>query len=330
MPKKHQPRFGSMQVWPRKRAKRATARVRSWPVEKFASDARPLGFPVYKAGMTHVMVTEQKKTSHLKGETLQVPVTVLECPPLKIFGVRGYVREGYGLRVAKEVLFRTDKLLDRRVEVKKGASVKDVEALDPASFAFFTILVHTQPKLTGFGKKTPDVAELRLGGGPAEQLAYIKEHLTTPLSVGEVFKEGDVVDAHAVTKGKGFQGPVKRFGIGLKHHKSEKGRRVPGSLGPWSGQGHIMYRVAQAGQTGFHTRTQFNNIIYKIADNPADVNPKGGFVGYGFVQGPYLLVRGSVQGPKKRLITLTHAQRTMQKKPEHVVVAVSVESQQGV
>jgi len=45
-----------------------------------------------------------------------------------------------------------------------------------------------------------------------------------------------MVDSKTFTKGKGFQGPVKRFGISLRSHKSEKVIRGPGSLGPWKGQ----------------------------------------------------------------------------------------------
>src|SRR3989344_4144001 len=75
----------------------------------------------------------------------------------------------------------------------------------------------------------------------------------------KVFNENQNVDVHAVTKGKGTQGPVKRFGVGLKQHKSETGIRRVGSLGDWKAK---TWRVAHAGQTGFHKRTEYNKKIF--------------------------------------------------------------------
>ena len=90
----------------------------------------------------------------------------------------------------------------------------------------------------------------------------------------DVFNEGQQVDIHSVTKGKGTCGPVKRFGISLKAKKSEKVRRNPGSLGPWKGQTHIMWKVAHAGQTGFHQRTEYNKQIIRVEGELDNLNPK--------------------------------------------------------
>ena len=53
-------------------------------------------------------------------------------------------------------------------------------------------------------------------------------------------KDGDQLDFHCVTKGKGYQGPVKRFGIQIRARKAEKTKRGPGSLGSWKGQQQMM------------------------------------------------------------------------------------------
>jgi len=87
MPRTKTPHKGSLQVWPRVRAKRAYARVRTWHAGK---DAKPLGFAGYKAGMTHIMTIDNKSTSHTKGATIAVPVTIIECPPIKVVGIRCY------------------------------------------------------------------------------------------------------------------------------------------------------------------------------------------------------------------------------------------------
>ena len=58
------------------------------------------------------------------------------------------------------------------------------------------------------------------------------------ISISEVFKEGQAIDAHSLTRGKGFQGPMKRFGIQLRHHKSEKSRRNRWNSDGWKRYWH--------------------------------------------------------------------------------------------
>ena len=70
MPRVHKPRSGSMQFWPRKRARREYAKIRSWRAVK---EAKPLGFAGYKVGMTHVMALESK-------EKAAIPVTIIVSP----------------------------------------------------------------------------------------------------------------------------------------------------------------------------------------------------------------------------------------------------------
>lgn len=297
-----------MSVWPRKRAARPYARVRGWN----QSVKGLLAFPAYKAGMTHVMAIDTSKNSITKGETLSLPSTILECPPIKLYSVRLYTEDVYGRKVAKEIVVGKDKQLWRRLLTKKTDEAA-LKAIQPDAYADITVTILTQPGKTTMGKKRPEIFESRLGGTNAEKLAWINDHLNKEISIDEVFVEGEYVDSHAVTKGKGFQGPVKRFGIGLKPHKSEKGRRAPGSLGGWVAQQHFMYRVAHAGQTGYHQRTQFNNMILKIGAEPKDVEIAGGIPHYGVVRNQYLIVKGSLQGAKKRMITLTKAIRLYEK-----------------
>ena len=81
--------------------------------------------------------------------------------------------------------------------------------------------------------------------------------------ISDIFEKGLLADARGLTKGKGLVGPVKRFGITLKQHKSEKGRRRPGSLGPWH-PARVIFRVPMAGQLGMFKRVIYNNKIIKI------------------------------------------------------------------
>jgi large subunit ribosomal protein L3 len=94
-----------------------------------------------------------------------------------------------------------------------------------------------------------------------------------------------------------------------------------------------MWTVAQAGQMGYHKRTEYNKKILKIGEqSEADqVNPKGGFVKYGLVKNDYILVKGSVPGPSKRLIILRKGIRANSKNPEAAQINfISTASKQGV
>ncbi|KYK24560.1 hypothetical protein AYK26_03190 [Euryarchaeota archaeon SM23-78] len=324
------PRKGSMAYWPRKKAKKIYPRIKGWSKHAFDTSSL-LGFAGYKAGMTHILGVDNKKTSPTKGEEIRLPVTVIECPPLKIFSARFYKKNAYGLFVAKDFLFKPSKDLQRKLSLpKKLSDIKEFDKINPDDYADITILACTQPRLAGIPKRKPEIFELKLSGTNKDKLEFIKTHADKDVSVEEVFKEAQMIDAHAITKGKGTQGPVKRFGIGLRHHKSEKGRRNPGSRGPWKAQQHIMYRTAYAGQTGFQQRIQLGLQIIKIGAKPEEINPKDGFPHYGKVRTTYLLLKGSVPGPKKRMILLTQPLRLPKKEaPLPTIVQISVQSKQG-
>jgi len=334
MPSTRRPRKGSLQYWPRKRAKREYARVRSWAQ---ISDAKPLGFAGYKVGMTHAIITDNRKTSQTKGEDVFCPITVIECPPIKTFSVRFYKKTVDGFRVCSELLAdNLDKELERKITMPKSQKSKKSKiseglensknfqskrkAKEPEEFDCITLLVHTQPKLTGIGKRKPEIFEIELGGKKEDKLPFAKNILGKEINVKDVFKEGQQIDIHGVTKGKGVKGPVKRFGISLKSHKSEKSRRVPGSLGPWCGQGKIMWKVANAGQTGYHQRTEYNKWLIKISDKPEGINPKGGFLRYGVIKSNYILIKGSIMGPKKRAIIFCEPTRPNKLIPQEAPV----------
>lgn len=313
-----------MQFWPRKRARRTHARIRTWNATK---DAKPLGFAGYKAGMTHLMVVDNRPTSATKGDTIVLPVTVLECPPLKVAGIRCYRRQNNQLLLASQVFTdKPDKDLSRVLPTLKQSKIK-IDQLKPEQFQEFRLLVHTQPRLIGL-KKTPEVFEVGIGGTPQQQLEYAKSMLGKDLKVTDVFAAGQQVDSHAVTTGKGLQGPVRRFGVSIRSHKSQKTTRGPGTLGPWHGS--FNWPVAHAGQMGFHQRTEYNKWIVQVGEDPAKVNPAGGFLHYGVIKSPYLLIKGSLAGPASRLVKLTTPLRPNKHIPKEApsVTHISVASKQ--
>jgi len=319
----HKPRRGSMQFWPHKRAKRAYARVRSW-INR-SDEIKLLGFPGYKAGMSHVLMQDPNPNSHTKGMTLQVPVTVIECPPLKLYSIRYYQQGTYGIELAGEVFSKKyEKQLSRKFKPTKK------DGKEPEVYDDVRVVVYTQPSKTGIGKKKPEIMELGIGGkNPQEKANFAKSLMDKEIKLSDVFKEGALVDIHSVTKGKGFSGTVKKFGVKRLQHKSEKKKRGIGCLGSWTPK-KVQFTVAQAGKFGYHLRTEYNKLTLKMSENPEEINPKGGFIRYGNVKNDFILIKGSVPGPNKRLITITEPMRLSKKfKPIQPQISyISKESKQ--
>ncbi|MBW2982316.1 50S ribosomal protein L3 [Candidatus Woesearchaeota archaeon] len=311
MPTIRKPRCGSMQYWPRKRAKRHFARVRSFAA---GAEAGLLGFAGYKVGMTHVVMTDNRAHSLSKGKDIVCPVTIIECPSLMAASIIFYKKTTYGSHAASAVMASNlDKELKRKISVPKNVK-KKVDDFKAEEYDDIRILVYTQPKITTIGKKKPELFEMQLGGKIEDKLKWAKEHLGKEIKVTDVLKEGQHFDVHAVTKGKGLQGPMKRFGIGRTSHKSEKGVRTPGNVGAWTGA--TQWRVAKSGQTGYHQRLELNKWLIKIGTKVEEINAKSGFKRYGLIKNPFVLVKGSIAGPAKRMIILTNPIRSNKKIPK--------------
>jgi large subunit ribosomal protein L3 len=94
-----------------------------------------------------------------------------------------------------------------------------------------------------------------------------------------------------------------------------------------------MWTVAMAGQMGYHKRTEYNKKILKIgeASQVDEVNPKGGFVKYGLVKNGFVVLKGSIPGPSKRLVMLRKAVRPIGKHNDAPdITYISTASKQGV
>src|SRR5512136_3327316 len=115
----HRPRRGSLAYSPRKRAKSEVPRIRSWPEE---DKARIAGFAGYKAGMTHVIMIDDRPRSLTEGMEISMPVTVLEVPPMNVVAVRAYENYNGGLRPAGEAWAESfDAGLSRAMTLPKNA-----------------------------------------------------------------------------------------------------------------------------------------------------------------------------------------------------------------
>ncbi|MCI9052029.1 MAG: 50S ribosomal protein L3 [Lachnospiraceae bacterium] len=104
----------------------------------------------------------------------------------------------------------------------------------------------------------------------------------------DIFQEGDKVDASAISKGKGFQGAIKRHGQhrGPMAHGS-KFHRHQGSNGPATTPGRVFKGKGMPGHMGCKKVTIQNLEVVKVD-----------------VENNVILVKGAVPGPKKCLVTL--------------------------
>jgi len=310
--KKNAPRRGSLAYLPRGRASKFVPRIKNWPEYKDGA-AKLLGFIGYKAGMTHAVMTVGNVDSPFAGQETVMPVTVIDTPPIRPFSIRGYEATIYGLKLTTEVLAGTmsedlKKTLPVAKEYDHETKLKEFEE-KLESFAEIRMLIHTQPRLAGIAKKKPDVMEYKVGAASVQEaFEYAKSVLGTDVRVADILNEGILIDSIAVTKGHGFQGPVRRWGIRILQHKSRKTKRGVGCIGPWT-PSNIRYSVPRPGQTGFHTRTSFNNKIVKMGERGEEITPAGGFVNYGVIRGDYIMVHGSIPGTVKRPVRIRFAIR---------------------
>jgi len=320
---------------PRKRASSEVPRFNTWP----DADGQPglQGFAGYKAGMSHVVMVNDEPDSPREGMEETVPVTVIETPPMRAVALRAYEQTPYGQRPLTEVWAEDiDEDLERALDVPADPSLdadRITEAVEADDVDDVRLITHTVPSaLPSVPKKRPDVMETRVGGGSVDERAEFALDLLAEggeHSVTDVFRAGEYADAAGITKGKGTQGPVKRWGVQKRKgkHARQGWRRRIGNLGPWN-PSRVRSTVPQQGQTGYHQRTELNKRIVSLGDD--EVTPDGGFVNYGEVDGEHALVEGSVPGPGQRVVRLRPAVRpTDQPRLDPEVRYVSTTSDQG-
>lgn len=332
MPEKSHPRRGSLTHTPRKRVPKQKPRVRSWPEE---SEVRPLGFPGYKAGMTHVFMVDDHPGRVTEGQEINLPVTVLEVPPIRVCAIRVYGKDREGEKVLTEV-WAEDLSGDLERTIKVPENYDQEAAFESAEGMMegaedVSVLIYTQPRLSSVPKKKPEILELQMGGDSIdEKWERARELLGEEIEFSEAFGEGEYADVFAITKGKGFEGPVQRWGVKVQPRKVQQARRHTGVLGPWR-PSRIMRSVPMSGQSGYHQRMEYNKRILKISEDGEEVTPKGGFLRYGEIKNDYVILKGSVPGPTKRLIFLRRPMRKKEGYPSGSprITYIDTSSQQG-
>jgi len=159
--------------------------------------------------------------------------------------------------------------------------------------------------------------EIQLNGGSiADKLKFARDHLEKQVSINQIFAQDEMIDAIAVTKGRGFKGVTSRWHTSRLPRKTHKGLRKVACIGAWH-PSRVSYSVARAGQKGYHHRTEINKKIYRIGSgadksnaktefDPVDkaITPMGGFPHYGIINQDFVMLKGCVAGCRKRPITL--------------------------
>ena len=311
------PRRGSLAYLPRARAKSMEARIRAWP--KIDSDEpKLLAHAGFKAGCVQIVNIDDREKTPNHGKQLVSLATVIVTPPILIVGIRGYSKNQNG-KHAEFDLYANN--LPKNISTLFNSKNKE-SLLEPSEIALKKIkeiyaVIAIIPRNANLSQKKPYVFEVSVKGGDVKkQFTYVKELLGKEVKIDQVFEAGTTVDAAAITKGKGWEGPITRWGVKKKQHKSRKSVREVGSLGPISPQ-YVMYTVPRAGQRGLHQRIEYDKKIM-VMDNTEnikyEINPKGGFKHFGNVNGDFIIVRGSVPGTYNRLIKLRSQIRNAPKK----------------
>ena len=301
------PHRGSLAYLPRGRAKSMEARIRAWP--KIDSDEpKILGYAGFKAGCVQLVSIDDREKTPNHGKQLVSLGTVIVTPPNLIAGIRCYSKDTNGKHVHSDFYAKNlPKNISHIVKSKDKKTIPEYSDSDFKKIIEVYGLIAVIPKNAGLEQKKPYLFEVLVSGGDSKkQFEFMKELLGKEIKINQVFEAGSAVDTAAITKGKGWEGPITRWGVKKKQHKSRKSVREVGSLGPISPQ-YVMYTVPRAGQRGLHQRVEYNKKIM-IMDNTEnikyEINPKGGFKHFGNVNGDFIVLRGSVPGTYKRLIKL--------------------------
>jgi large subunit ribosomal protein L3 len=220
-----------------------------------------------------ILATKVGMTQIFQEDGALIPVTVLQAGPCVVTQVKTVENDGYkavqvGFVDKKERVVKKDKGGKKEVAHRHGVSRAEMGHFKKAGVS---------------GKRY--VREFRFEN--AEEYELGKE------IKADIFEVGDKIDASGISKGKGFQGAIKRLGQhrGPMKHGS-KFHRHQGSNGACSSPSRVFKGKGMPGHMGCVKVTVQNLEVVRV---DAEKN--------------LLLVKGSVPGPKKALVTIEETTR---------------------
>ncbi|KAJ4455887.1 putative 60S ribosomal protein L3 [Paratrimastix pyriformis] len=326
------PRHGHLGFLPKKRAASHRGHIRSFPKDDQSQKPHLTAFIGYKAGMTHV-IREYEGAKAVKKEACEA-VTILECPPMVVCGVVGYIETPRGLRTLVTVWAKSlsegvkrcfykrwykskQKCFSSYVKSYDESHKKQLERIKKYC-TVVRVLANTQMNLLRFGQKKSHIMEIQVNGGSvAQKVDFAYDLFEKTVNVHDLFHVEEDIDIIGVTRGHGVQGVTARFGTRRLPRKTHKGLRKVACIGAWH-PARVSWTVARAGQYGYFHRTEFGKKIYRMGKaedlakagmTEADlteksITPLGGFKHYGVIRNDWVMLKGCVMGARKRVITL--------------------------
>merc|ERR1711865_517459 len=168
-----------------------------------------------------------------------------------------------------------------------------------------------------YKQKKAHIKEIQINGGTVSQkVDFIKNLFEQQVKVSDVFSKDEMIGIVGVTKGHGFEGVVTRWGVTRLVRKSHRGLRKVACIGTWHPT-RVQFQVPRSGQNGYGHRTEINKKIYRMvakedtkgASTEQDltekgITPMGGFSHYGNINQDWVMLKGTVMGCRKRVITM--------------------------
>jgi len=327
---------------PRKRTKHHAGKIKSFPKDDPSKAPHLTAFMTYKAGMTHIVREVERPGSKLHKKEVVEGVSILEAAPMVCVGFVGYVETPRGLRSLTSVwaghlseeckrrFYKTwhkskqkafTKYQKRWEAASKGSEVAMSAEIERAKKYCQVIraICHTQIGKVKIGQKKANIKEIQINGGTTEQKVDFAVNLfEKEVKIADVFAQDEMVDIIGSTRGHGYDGVVTRWGCSRLPRKTHRGLRKVACIGTWH-PARVQFQVPRAGQNGYHHRTEINKKIYRIGKNVKEdpnsamtaadlteksITPMGGFAHFGEVTQDWVMVKGTVAGPKKRILTL--------------------------
>jgi len=336
------PRHGNLGFLPRKRTKHHFGKIKSFPKDDASKKPHITAFMGYKAGMTHIVRDIDRPGSKLHKKEVVEAVSVLETPPMVVVGLVGYIETPRGLRAltsvwaghlseeckrrfykawykSKQKAFT--KYQKRWSEAAKGAAGPMTAELERIKKYCQVVraICHTQISKIRVTQKRTHVKEIQINGGStADKVDFVRNLFEQEIKIADTFGQDEMVDVIGTTKGKGFNGVVTRWGVTRLARKSHRGLRKVACIGSWH-PARVQFQVPRSGQRGYFHRTEINKKIYRIGktlkEDPSGastemdltekgITPMGGFSHYGEVNEDWVMLKGGICGPRKRVITL--------------------------
>lgn len=256
-------------------------------------------FPAIKVGNKSA---ELENTLSLK--KMLKNVSVLEIPDVLLYGIRLYcLNEFHQKCVYADILINQinpgelmKKYFQKKVDIKEVdlKKIVDISAVCLYDFSKINAISTNKKKIFEIPIQGTDTISDKIN-----KISNMKE-----ISCSE-FSNMEYIDVTSISKGKGTQGAVKRYGVKLLSHKDSKKRRAIATQGGKTPK-HTRPTVGAAGQLGFARRTEHNKILLKkgLKEELTSI-----FKNYGQIKNPYVIILGSIPGPTKRMVWIRKSQR---------------------